>query len=593
MSRKLVLAALFLLCVGAGADAQTVTPYSAGGGTPGGSDTQCQYNNAGAFGGITGCTTNGTAVTLVAPVLGTPASGVAINLTGLPLTSGVTGVLPIANGGTNASSASITAFNNITGYSAAGATGTTSTNLVFSTSPTLVTPILGDAAATSVTATGAAPQIVLGVNTTTLGSIKMFGSTSGNVTVRPAAVAGTNVTLTLPASTDTLVGKATTDTLTNKTLTSPTFGGTVAGANTIPLTILAQSGANTMLGNWTGSTANVLANAMPSCSDTGGNHLNYVPGTGVTCGTGGGGANTALSNLASVAFNVSLIPGADGTLDLGSAANEMANAYFVTGGHIKFGNTNIVLTSASNTLTLSGSSAGLAFNLTGNETITGSDQSGSTLGLTGLATIADSSFFARYSNSDNTSYLIFGSGRSGDNVARFFYNGAGGADFEIGKSSYSTTAYTAQFRLTHADGVTHTIIGLADDGITTDTAHTDATVCEDTSTHLFYSGSGTLGICLGTSSSRYKNNIAPLGEGLAAIMALQPVSYFLNPDHGDPNHKLYGFTAEQGGVVLPALMGRDAQGRPSTFDYLGVVPVLVNAIHDLEGQIAELKQRVK
>jgi len=50
--------------------------------------------------------------------------------------SQITGVLPVANGGTNASSASITSFNNITGYTAAGATGTTSTNLVFSASPT-------------------------------------------------------------------------------------------------------------------------------------------------------------------------------------------------------------------------------------------------------------------------------------------------------------------------------------------------------------------------------------------------------------------------------------------------------------------------
>lgn len=62
-------------------------------------------------------------------------------------------VLVVANGGTNCSSASITCFNNITGFSASGTTGTTSTNLVFSTSPTLVTPILGTP--TSVTLTNA------------------------------------------------------------------------------------------------------------------------------------------------------------------------------------------------------------------------------------------------------------------------------------------------------------------------------------------------------------------------------------------------------------------------------------------------------
>jgi hypothetical protein len=139
------------------------------------------------------------------------------------------------------------------------------------TSPTLTTPDLGVATATSinkvaitapasaatltipdgVTLTGPASSgtaMTLG-NTETVTGIKTFGSagavgrlkvagaTSGTITLDATAVAGTN-TLTLPAATDTLVGKATTDTLTNKTFDTAGSGnsfsinGVAATANT-------------------------------------------------------------------------------------------------------------------------------------------------------------------------------------------------------------------------------------------------------------------------------------------------------------------------------------------------------------------------
>lgn len=90
------------------------------------------------------------------------------------------GTLGIANGGTNCAVASITCFNNITGFSAAGTTGTTSTNVVFSGSPSIASPTITGA----FTATGLVtlPALATQATNTIVGN-----ATSG--TASPTALA--------------------------------------------------------------------------------------------------------------------------------------------------------------------------------------------------------------------------------------------------------------------------------------------------------------------------------------------------------------------------------------------------------------------
>lgn len=71
---------------------------------------------------------------------------------------------------------------------------------------------------------------------------------------------------------------------------SPTTGA-IAGFSGPTAVTNATSSANTVLANPTNATAPVQALAMPNCTDTNGQHLNYTTGTGFSCGASGGGGS--------------------------------------------------------------------------------------------------------------------------------------------------------------------------------------------------------------------------------------------------------------------------------------------------------------
>ena len=123
--------------------------------------------------------------TLVAPALGTPASGVLTNCTGLPVATGVSGL------GTNVATFLATPSSANLRTALTDETGTGSA--VFATTPTLITPVLGAATGTSISlssfsaVSAAAPTIASATTIAPTTPIAFVSGTTAVVTITAAA----------------------------------------------------------------------------------------------------------------------------------------------------------------------------------------------------------------------------------------------------------------------------------------------------------------------------------------------------------------------------------------------------------------------
>jgi hypothetical protein len=121
-----------------------------------------------------------------------------------------------------------------------------------------------------------------------------------------------------------------------------------------------------------------------------------------------------------------------------------------------------------------------------------------------------------------------------------------------------------------------------------------------------YSGTGYAGdfvgnvqvsLCLSASNlscssdARLKRDITPLSYGLPEVLRLRPVTWqWKDATRTEPK---LGFVAQDVEPVLPELIIRDADNKGSLgLNYMGLVPVTINAIQQQQAQIEEQQKRI-
>ncbi|MDC0874992.1 tail fiber domain-containing protein [Flavobacteriaceae bacterium] len=93
------------------------------------------------------------------------------------------------------------------------------------------------------------------------------------------------------------------------------------------------------------------------------------------------------------------------------------------------------------------------------------------------------------------------------------------------------------------------------------------------------------------SDKRVKSNISKLNHGVETLQKITSYSYELNTNK---TKKRFGFMADEIEKILPELVSiNTSKNELKSIDYIGLIPVLVNAIVEQQKEIDQLKKEMK